>query len=79
MQQLSIFDEPTERSETKIGFKYRWHLIDKGEVAAAVIPGASSVTIMGLQHSLLSRLNIRISYSDYKRFIEVTKLLEVGP
>lgn len=79
MQQLSVFDAPISQDEREIGFKNRWHLIDNGDTAATVIPGADSVTIMGLYHSSLSRLNIKISYGDYERFIAVTKLLEVGP
>lgn len=79
MQQLSIFDTADAPAEREVGFKYRWHLIDNGSTAATVIPGAESVIIMGMYHSSLSRLNIKISYGDYERFIDVTKLLEVGP
>lgn len=79
MQQLSIFDTPDAPDERGIGFRNRWHLLDGGEISATCIPGVDDVTIMGLYHSSLKKLNVKISYVDYERFIEVTKLLEVGP
>lgn len=79
MQQLSVFDVPVSQDERKFGFRYRWNLLDGGEIAATCIPGVNTVTIMGLYHSSLKKLNVKISYVDYERFIEVTKLLEVGP
>jgi len=79
MQQLSIFDTSDAPAEREVGFKYRWHLLDGGEISATCIPGESAVTIMGLYHSSLKKLNVKISYEDYRRFIETTKLMEVGP
>lgn len=37
MQQLSIFDGPVKETERKVGFRYRWHLLDNDEMAATVI------------------------------------------
>lgn len=79
MQQLSIFDTPDAPTERKIGFRYRWYLLEDGVISATCIPGAETVTIMGLYHSSLKKLNVKISYVDYERLIETTKLLEVGP
>lgn len=79
MQQLSIFDTSVAPAEREIGFRYRWHLLDDGEIAATCIPGEVTVMIIGLYHSSLKRLNVKISYEDYRRFIETTKLMEVGP
>lgn len=79
MQQLKLFDEPVTQEKIKTGFNNRWHLIDKGEVVGAAVPGNDYIIIMGIYKSMLSRLNIKIGYNDYRRFIEVAKLLEVGP
>lgn len=79
MQQLSIFDSPVKEPECKVGFRYRWHLVDNGVMAATVIPSTHSVTIMGMYQTMLSHLNIKISYADYERFIEISGLTEVKP